>query len=132
MPATPTHRRKVLLVSTKSLRPHTARRINLLLALTAIGAIAAAAGTATARADNITYLDTLTDNGLIVYDTSKAILIGHAICVDLNTQSGYTVAKHLYDLTSYADFPNIETAELVVAAAITELCPQHLRPGRLV
>ena len=112
-------------MSTKSLRPHTAKRINLVIAAAACTILSAAAGMASARADTpeMKFLDELTDLGLVITDTSAAVTFGHAICTALDTNSGTTVADYIFAHTSWADVPDLLTAQTIVVAAADTLCP---------
>lgn len=112
----------------ENLRPRKAKRINRLLVLMGIGALLAAGGMATARADSgeTAFLDTLTDSGIEVYDASQAVATGWAICKAFEVANGRVVAEFIYGNTTYSDVPDMATAELWVIAAAYNLCPQHV------
>ncbi len=111
---------------TENLRPRTARRINRFLILMAIGALLAAGGMATARADGTGFLDALTDNGIDIYDASRAVDVGQGICRAFEVANGADVAQFIYENTTYADVPDLHTAQVWVVAAAVNLCPWHL------
>lgn len=115
------------------MRPRVARRTTRFLILMAIGALLAAGGMATARADSseTAFLDTLTDSGVQVYDASQAVETGWAICEAFETVNGADVARYIYANTTYADVPDLATAQVWVVAAGMTLCPWHNHANRV-
>jgi hypothetical protein len=114
-----------------SMRPRPAPPVYPFL-LMAVGALLAAGGMATARADSreMAFLDTLTDSGIQVYDASRAIDVGWGICSAFEVANGQDVAEFIYGNTTYSDVPDLATAQLWVVAAAWNLCPWHYHPER--
>lgn len=113
------------------MRPRTLRRR---IAAAAAGIVLTATGigwAADAHASPETdYLDALNSAGIVVYDTSAAITTGYAICEAFNTVTGDVVARNLFTITSWADVPDMATAEAWVVIAGMTLCPWHYHPER--
>ncbi|MGA5467148.1 DUF732 domain-containing protein [Mycobacterium sp. NPDC050041] len=105
-----------------------------LLAAIAAGGVLAAVGTAWAAdahaSPETNYLDSLNAAGLTIYDTSAALAMGHQICAAFNTTTGDVVAQNLFANTTWADVPNLETANTIVVLAGLNLCPWHFHPER--
>lgn len=94
----------------------------------AAGAVLAGTGigyAADADANPMSYLQSLNDHGLTVYDASYALRSGYTICSMLNQANGADVAAYVYTHTSWADVPDLETAATMVVVAVEELCPEH-------
>lgn len=111
------------------------RRVRRLLALAAFGAVAAGAtiGTGIAKADPaLDYLTALTNSGMTVYNTTAALNTGYAICTALDTTRGDLVAQNLFRVTTWADVPNITTAQVIVIVAASTLCPWQIHPDRSI
>lgn len=101
------------------------------LALAAFGALLAGAilGTPVAKASPETgYLDGLNSIGLVIYDTSRALATGYAICEAFKTVNGEIVAENLFLNTSWTDVPNLATAQAWVVIAGAALCPWQFHP----
>jgi hypothetical protein len=75
------------------------------------------------KADSLSFIQALNDNGIVVYDTSKALSAGVAICNALETTNGVDVARNLYRITSYSDVPTPAIAAVWVIVSAQELCP---------
>lgn len=78
-----------------------------------------------ANATPLTYLQSLNNRGIIIYDTVAALNTGFSICEALNYANGDEVATELFLRTSWADVPDMYTAYVVVVTAVEELCPWH-------
>lgn len=91
--------------------------------LAAIGFAAAP----TASASPLTYLDSLTDHGLVISDTTAAIRTGFLVCQALETNRGDVVAQSLYE--NATDITTFEEAAIIVVTAVEELCPNHDHRG---
>lgn len=101
-----------------------------------LGSMSAVAGitamliaTPPAHADALTFIQGLNDNGIMVYDTSRALTVGTAICNALNTTNGVDVARNLYRISSFSDVPTPEVAAIWVVIAAQELCPWQDHSG---
>ena len=108
------------------------RRLRRLLALMAFGAILSGTGVGwAARADATpaSFLNTLTSNGIVIYDTAAALNTGYAICETFNEFNGEQVAQALMQLAP-DDVPTYEVAAVWVVAAGANLCPEHFHPER--
>lgn len=99
------------------------------LAATATLATGALVAASPADATPLTYLQALTESGLVVTDTAQALRTGYAICAALNTANGAVVADQVYEL---ADVETYEQAAVIVVVAVEQLCPWHDRRGELV
>ena len=96
----------------------------------AAGAVLAGTGigwAAQADATPTSFLNTLTSNGIVIYDTAAALNTGYAICEVFNTHNGEDVAWALMEL-SPQDVPTYEVAAVWVVAAGANLCPWHYNP----
>lgn len=105
-----------------------------LLAATAAAVVLAGTGigwAATADADSVTFLQSLNNNGIHIYDAQAAVANGWAICDQLNTANGVDVIDWVFVNTSWSDVPNRETAAVWVLSAVEELCPWHDHRGEL-
>lgn len=111
------------------------RRLRRLLAAMGAGAVLAGTGIGwAARADaspETDYLSALNAAGIVIYDTTAAVNTGYAICEAFNTTTGDVVARNLFAITSWADVPDMATAETWVVIAGMSLCPEHFHPERV-
>lgn len=117
----------------KQILPVRPRKLRRLLAATAAGAVLAGTGIAyagAARADSVTFLQSLNNNGITIYDASTAVANGWAICDQLNTANGLEVIDWVYVNTSWSDVPTRQTAAVWVFSAVNELCPWHDHRGQ--
>ncbi|MGV0794406.1 DUF732 domain-containing protein [Mycolicibacterium sp. XJ1819] len=80
-----------------------------------------------AEADELSFLQALNDNGIVVYDTAAALSNGYLACSMLDTNTGDVVATEiLYYFPSEA---TINSAATLVIVAAQELCPWHWHPA---
>ncbi|MCV7237142.1 DUF732 domain-containing protein [Mycolicibacterium celeriflavum] len=94
------------------------------------GAAAFSLGPAPAvKADAMSYLQSLNNHGMSVYDTSDALRNGYWVCNELNYNTGDVVAERLY--YRYASMTVAEAATILMVA-VWELCPWHYDPQDLV
>lgn len=100
------------------------------LVAVAIGAVALGLA-APARADDMSYIRALTDNGITVYNVDLALHTGHSICTALDTTNGAVVANNLYKQATWGDVPNMNVANTIVVLAAQELCPWNDHTGHL-
>lgn len=97
------------------------------------GLIAAGIAVATpADATPMSYLQSLNNHGLSVYDTAAAVRTGYTICSLLDNNTGDVVAWQVFANTSWADVPDVDTAATMVLVAVEELCPYHDHRGGYV
>ncbi len=92
-------------------------------ALAGVGFLAAPSSSASP----LTYLDSLTDRGLVISNTTAALRTGYLVCEALETNRGDVVAQTLYENAS--DITTFEEAAIIVVTSVEELCPQHDRRG---
>lgn len=105
------------------------------LVLAGLGGMIAAATitTGVAKADPaLDYLTALTNSGMTVYNTTAALNTGYAICSALDTTRGDIVAQNLFRVTTWADVPDITTAQVIVIVAASTLCPWQVHPDRSI
>lgn len=104
------------------------------LTIAGISALAAAGMLTAARADatEMSYLQSLNNYGMTVYDTTAALTTGYTICSMLNRANGDVVTAYVFANTSWADVPDVETAATMVVVSVEELCPQHDHRGGYV
>jgi hypothetical protein len=104
------------------MRPRTLR---CRLAFAALGAIVAGGllGAGVAKADTSSFLQSLGDHGLTVYDSAAAISTGYRICSMLQSANGEQVAQYVFTHTSWSDVPTMDTARAEVLISVEELCP---------
>jgi hypothetical protein len=85
-----------------------------------------------AEASETSYLQSLNNYGLSVYDTTAALSTGYTICSMLDYATGDKVALYVFANTSWSDVPDIETAATLVLVSVEELCPRHDHRGGYV
>lgn len=105
------------------------------MALMGLGGLLAAATLVLApeaQANEMSYLQSLNNHGLAVYDTSAAIATGYAICNMLDYANGDVVAAYVFTHTSWSDIPTPAHAGTLVLVSVEELCPRHDHRGGFV
>ena len=81
-----------------------------------------------AKASPLSFVQSLNNHGIAVYDTATALRTGYAICGTLDTHNGADVAEAVYRL--FADVPTRQIAYAWVESSVEELCPwQDHRKG---
>jgi len=85
-----------------------------------------------ADADAMSYLQSLNNHGLTVYDTTYALQSGYLICQMLGQTTGDVVAAYVFTHSSWADVPDLDTAATMVIVSAEELCPQYDHRGGFV
>lgn len=90
---------------------------------TAAGLLAAP----TAQASPLSFLQSLNNRGITVYNTAAMLQTGLAVCAALNVGDGNDVSRQVY--LNYADVTSMLQAQIIVLSAVEELCPQHDHRG---
>jgi len=103
--------------------------LSLLAAVSAIGSMLLASPDA--DASPLSFLQSLNNRGISVYDTSKALGTGLAICQTLETYNGADVAEAVYQVGG-DDVPTRDVAVLWLVTAVEELCPWQDHRNELV
>ena len=98
-------------------------KIRLLIAAAAIPVAAVCAATR-AHADQDSYLKTLTGEGLQMtqYDVTQFLQLGYMICNSMST-SHWSEQQMVSRILADAPDTKPQTAQLIVAAAHSQLCP---------
>jgi hypothetical protein len=84
-----------------------------------------------ASADGLTFIQSLNDNGITVYDAQAAVSNGLAICGQLDHANGTEVVEWVFVNTSWSDVPSRQVAAVWVLSAVNELCPWHDHRGEI-
>jgi len=100
--------------------------IGKIVLITGIVAALFAAVEVDAKADPLSFVQSLNDHGVYVYDVTLAVGNGYAMCDALRTTSPAQVAVNVYNQTTYSDVPNLRTAVVWVVSAAQELCPEMI------
>jgi hypothetical protein len=84
-----------------------------------------------AKASPLSFVQSLNNHGIAVYDTSAALKAGYAICNALDAHNGVDVVEAVYQV--FIDVPTRQVAYAWVEASVEELCPwQDHRRGMAV
>lgn len=104
--------------------------------LAAVAAVAALAGggiayAGNASADGLTFIQSLNNSGIYVYDAQTAVSNGWVICGQLGHANGTEVVEWVFVNTSWSEVPTRQTAAVWVVSAVNELCPWHDHRGEI-
>jgi hypothetical protein len=113
---------------TLPIRPRRLRRVTALVVFVAILVGVGVGWAVDAKADALSFIQSLNNHGMSVYDTTTALTWGAAICEALNTTNGADVVANFYRVTN-SDIPDMYTAGVWVTVAVEELCPWHDHRG---
>jgi hypothetical protein len=98
-----------------------------LATLAAAGVAFALVSAPAAQADELSFLQGLNANGIVVYDTTAVLSNGYLACDMMNTKTGDVVATEL--LYRFPAEATISSAATLVIVAAQELCPWHWHPA---
>lgn len=80
-----------------------------------------------AKASPLSFVQSLNNHGIAVYDTSAALRTGYTICQALDSYNGADVARAVY--LTFVEVPTPQIANAWVESSVEELCPWQGRRG---
>ena len=90
----------------------------------------ASTGNSFTQAENA-YLNAITADGFVVYDSAWSVSTGYLICSKFAYMNGDQIARDLYSHSGIGDHQTLHSAHLMVNDAANTLCPEVWNSGSI-